>query len=218
MVMNPATAPMPAPAVTPDQCVNEDDVIAATEAAIRDVANANIEQTLRLAANLLSRGGRAAVRGVHLMEVFAHLHGKMISLLGQQPPRRRRNMIGSYYSSDGAVDAALAGPMVGGTLYQGDTETFGNQALQQLVAIVQPLISSQLTMAKAKASDANSVEINNLTTALATAKQAGLPPAVLDSLTARLTAALAAPPAAPELGVGEPEPDEEPDGPEEDPT
>ena len=177
--------------------VVDDDPIATTEEALRKMALAHAEEEMRLAMSLLEHGPAAASRALHLVEGMANIHAQVLVLLGlgaKRPGRRRRDavQVGSpaYYdyiddiaaeASMGAVDAQLGG------------ETYGNNVVQQLIAMFKPLIKEGGLFgmaARVAEKPVTGMDIMSLTNALAEAKRSKLSKDVVDSITKKLLEAL----------------------------
>jgi hypothetical protein len=147
-------------------------------------------------------------RALHLLEGIANVQAQMLRLLGGEKKRRRRKFIGGGYLSMGSgstIDSALGyNDDEEPESFTGDPsgETFGNKALQQMIAMIKPVLQQGGLLGMASNTKANQkgAEIESLTKALAEANKSKLSPEIRDSIMAKLKAALAADqPAAPAL-------------------
>ena len=152
----------------------------------------SISRRARAARGLLAHGAREQSRALHRVEGIAHFQAQLLALIGTTPRKKRlrraKVSIGSLgqfssYGYNGGFgddyeddeDAEQYTANAGG-------ETFGNQALQQL-----------LGLAKQLAPKPPAPDLAGLTEALATAQSKGLGEEVVSGLKAKLAAALALP-------------------------
>jgi len=177
--------------------VLDDDPIATTEEAIRAMTLEHADQELKLAMSLLERGPAAASRALHLVEGMANIHAQVLVLLGMgaKPKRRRRGAVqlGSPAYYDYIDDMAMDANSVGAVDAQIGGETYGNNVVQQLIAMFKPLIKEGGLFglaARASEKPATGLDIMSLTNALAAAKQGKLGKDVVDALTRKLKEAL----------------------------
>lgn len=163
-----------------------EDPITVAEGALKELTLRFTEAALKLTTGLIGQGGPAATRGLHLTEGVAGIQAHMLRLLGmaKRPTRRGKIAMSSYgmLGQYGGLDDYESDPET----YTGDAqgETFGNKALQQLIAMVKPLMQQNAAV------NANK-EVESLTKALVEATKGGLGDEVVHALRQKLEAALA---------------------------
>lgn len=130
-------------------------------------------------------------RALHLLEGIANVQAQMLRLLGGEKKRRRRGVLGGGYVSmgqssyyDDEEPESFTGDPGG--------ETFGNKALQQMIAMLKPIMQQGGLLGMSAKANQKGSEVESLTKALAEANKAKLSPEIRDSIMAKLKAALAA--------------------------
>ena len=189
--------------------VQENPVAAVEDALRRSTVAAAKDSIWRLGA-LLDQSPAAAARALHLIGETAAAYGEMLAAIGVPGVRRRRDVVGTYAASASLNDSiASLDASPGG-------ETFGNQALQQIVAAI-PQIGKMIAGKRSEPRaprGPTAFDIESLTRAYGEAKRAGLDESTVAALKAKLDEALASKQWGPPSGVddadlGPPTADEE---------
>lgn len=166
----------------------DDDVIAAAEEAVRNAIIAHADQCIATLTDALKKSPKAAARALHLIRNVADTQSQMLVSLGLGEKTRKRRRQGIYLNSgsawSGEVDAEL-GYSSGGELAPGG-ETFGNQALKQVIAAFQPIAAAALTQRNAEAEQRKLSSVNELTQAVAVAREKDLPLEITTALQNKL--------------------------------
>lgn len=168
----------------------EDDVIAQTEKAIQDACVGYTNEVLRLATGLVAAGPKAATRGLHLTEGLASLQSEMLRLLGMAKRKRPRRRFGGGMMYSDPINVALGADDEEPETFTGDAlgETFGNKALNQLIAIFKPMVQQGGLFGMANKAKGDNIE--SLTRALAEAKKAKLGDEIVGPIMEKLKLAL----------------------------
>jgi hypothetical protein len=187
----------------------DDDIIAATETAIRDATMKCAEEVLRLASGLLQHGTKAATRGLHLIEGSANIQAQMLRILGmaKAPHRRSKSIYGGYqalqsYDPGDAYEdpESFTGDAIG--------ETFGNKALKQIIAMFKPIMQQGGLLGIGQKAKGDSIE--SLTKALAEANKANLDQSLRDAILDKLKEALSRDPSPALAALPAPQPEVDP--------
>jgi hypothetical protein len=125
---------------------------------------------------------------LHLIRNVAETQSQMLVSLGVGTKVRKRRR-GVYSMGQGLIGSSEdfeMGQLGGGNEYSPGGETFGNQALKQVIAAFQPIAAAALTQRKAEIEQRNLSSVNELTQAVAVAREKGLPLEITTALQDKL--------------------------------
>jgi hypothetical protein len=168
----------------------DDDIIAAAEDDVRKAIIAHADQCIAQLTEVLKKSPKAAARVLHLIRNVAETQSQMLVSLGVGTKVRKRRRHGIYSMGQGidigSSDDFEMGQIGGGAEYSPGGETFGNQALKQVIAAFQPIAAAALTQRNAEAEQRKLSSVNELTQAVSVAREKGLPPEITTALQDKL--------------------------------
>lgn len=168
----------------------DDDIIAAAEDDVRQTIIAHADQCIAKLTEVLKKSPKAAARVLHLIRNVAETQSQMLVSLGVGTKVRKRRRHGVYSMGQGidigSSDDFEMGQIGGGNEYSPGGETFGNQALKQVIAAFQPIAAAALTQRKAEIEQRNLSSVNELTQAVAVAREKDLPLEITTALQNKL--------------------------------
>lgn len=168
----------------------KEDLVDTVEDRLRAATLVNAKEAMTQLASLLEGPPGGAARALHLMGETAAVYGEMLAAIGipGTPMQRRRGVVGAYA-------AGSIGGMANVDFSPGG-ETFGNQALQQIVATAKQVMQNRKIPSVGE-------EIEHLTHALGEAKRSELDEETITKIKQKLDAALAADTFSPPLSPSE---------------
>jgi hypothetical protein len=168
----------------------DDDIIAAAEDDVRQTIIAHADQCIAKLTEVLKKSPKAAARVLHLIRNVAETQSQMLVSLGVGTKVRKRRRHGVYSMGQGidigSSDDFEMGQIGGGNEYSPGGETFGNQALKQVIAAFQPIAAAALTQRNAESEQHKLASVGKLTEAYATAREKRLPDEITWALEAKL--------------------------------